>query len=147
MNDLLLAILEAAEFTFTGRTGRDTESKFFDNGKQKARTSIAVQIAKDQSRWFTVEAWGDEAQQLADVPKGKVIRVTGRVTIDRYQKRDGTDGVAYVIKARTVEDVYGDAFGAPAPAPARRAPARAAAQAPAWQTNQEDLGDDSEPPF
>lgn len=143
MNDLLLAILEAAEFTFTGRTGRDTESKFFDSGKQKAKTSIAVQISKEKAHWFTVEAWDDAAQQLADVPKGKVIRVTGRVHLERFQKRDGTDGTAYVIKARTVEDVYGDAFVAPAPAPARRA----AASAPAWQTSQEDLGDDSFIPF
>ena len=149
--EFIQGVLESVEFTFTGRTARDAEARFFDSGKQVTKTRIAVQIGKDQAHWFTVEAWGDAAGQLADVPRGKVIRVTGKVGIDRYTKRDGTEASDWVIKARTIEDVYGDAFGGGGDSPRggsrgggrRQAPARGGS----WNSRGTDQQDDDEIPF
>lgn len=151
--EFIQAVLESVELPFTGRTARDAEARFFDSGRQVTKTRIAVQIGKDQAHWFNVEAWGEAAAQLADVPKGKVIRVTGKVGINRYTKRDGTEASDWVIKARTIEDVYGDAFGGGDGGRDNGGSSRGRRQAPArggsntWQAQQEDFGDDADIPF
>lgn len=142
MSQLAADVFRSAQFTFIGRTARDSESRFFDNGSLKAKNRIAINQGRDQdSIWFTVEAWDDAAAALADVQKGQMIRVTGRVAVETYQKRNGEEATDNVIKASAVE-VLPSRGGDRQPAPARGGGRQ---QAQAWNSRQESSEDDDIP--
>jgi single-stranded DNA-binding protein len=144
MSQLAADVFRSAQFTFIGRTGRDSDLKTFDNGGSKAKNRIAINQGKDQeSIWFSVEAWDEAAMVLADVQKGQMIRVTGRVAVERYQKRNGEEATDNVIKASAVE-VLPSRGGDRQPAPARgggRQPAQA------WNSSAQESFDGDDIPF
>jgi single-strand DNA-binding protein len=92
MNDLIISIIRASQHTFVGRIGRAPEIKFLDGGSSVAKTSLAVNRPgsrrgdhEAQPDWFTIEAWNNLAQQLADtISQGDLVEVTGRVKSNRY---------------------------------------------------------------
>ena len=144
MGQLAADVFRSAQFTFIGRTGRDSDLRTFDNGGSKAKNRIAVNQGKDvESIWFSVEAWDEAAMVLADVTKGQMIRVTGRVTTETYQKRNGEEATDNVIKASYVE-VLPSRGGDRQPAPAR---GRQQQPANTWNASPGDFDDDSEIPF
>ena len=146
MSQLAAAVFRSAQFTFIGRAGRDADAKFFDNGGQKAKCRIAVSQGKnEEAEWFTVEAWDEAAAVLADVTKGQMLKVIGRVAVETYQKRNGEEATDHIIKASHVEVLPsrgGDRQ--PASAPARRSGQQQATSA--WNANPGDF-DEDEPPF
>lgn len=145
MSQLAADVFRSAQFTFIGRTGRDSDFKAFDNGGSKAKNRIAINQGKDvESIWFTVEAWDDVAMILADVQKGQMIRVTGRVAVQTYQKRNGDEATDHVIKASAVEVLPSRGGSDRQPAPARQQ----RRQAPPTQTwNSPVADDDDDIPF
>jgi len=61
------AILESAEQTIVGRSSKPAEIKYLDGGSSVATVRIAVNNGRDKdAHWFDVEAWGDQAEQLAN---------------------------------------------------------------------------------
>lgn len=108
------SILESTQHTFVGRAARNAEVRYMDSGKSVAKVRIAVNNGKDvEPYWFTVEAWDQLAQQLADTcGKGTSLKVTGRVVENRYQTRAGEDRCEVVIKAQDVQ-VLGEAAAKP----------------------------------
>lgn len=128
------AVHESAQFTFIGRIGSDPELRCFDSGRSVTKCRLAVSNGRDaESHWFTVEAWNELSQALADLPKGAMVRVVGRASVSTYQRRDGAEAEDWIIKASEVSLVslpQGGQAPAPAPAPQPR-PARKAAPLPA----------------
>lgn len=113
----------------TGNLGRDPELRALDSGQMVASFSVAVrQYKKDApAYWVKVECWGKTAQYAADyLKKGDSVFCVGTVTLEQFQKRDGTVGFANVLKNANVEKFSGGAAAAepaaaaaPAPAPAQ----------------------------
>lgn len=144
MSQLAADVFRSAQFTFIGRAGRDSDFRTFDNGGSKAKNRIAINQGKDQeSIWFSVEAWDEAAMVLADVQKGQMIRVTGRVAVERYTKRNGEEAADNVIKASHVE-VLPSRGGDRQPAPARRGGQQ---QASTGWNSPESFEDDDSIPF
>lgn len=105
--NIINAIVESAEFTIAGRAARDPEVRYLNGGKAVAKARIAVNTSKDaEPHWFTVEAWEQLAQDLADTcQKGSMVIATGRVTTDRWQTKNGEERTDLVIKAREIKVV------------------------------------------
>lgn len=105
------AILESAEFSIAGRAARDAEVRYLNGGKAVAKVRIAVNTGKDsEPHWFTVEAWEQLAQDLADsCSKGSLVVATGRISTNRWQTKDGDERTDLIIKARDIKVVSSNA--------------------------------------
>lgn len=116
------AILESAEFTISGRAAKDPDVRYLDGGKSVAKARIAVNTGKDSDpHWFTVEAWEQLAERLADsCTKGSLVIATGRITTNRWQTKTGEERTDLVIKARELKVLQ------PSGMPQRQAQAAAA---------------------
>ncbi len=101
------AILESAEFTITGRAAADPDLRYLDGGKAVAKVRIAVNNGKDsEPHWFTVEAWEDLAEELANsVSKAGLVTATGRITTKKWATKAGEERVDTVIKAREIRAI------------------------------------------
>jgi single-strand DNA-binding protein len=101
------AILESAEFTITGRAAADPDLRYLDGGKAVAKVRIAVNNGKDSDpHWFTVEAWEDLAEELANsVSKAGLVTATGRITTKKWATKAGEERVDTVIKAREIRAI------------------------------------------
>lgn len=97
-------ILASIQHTIVGRAGADPSVKYMDSGKAVAKVRIAVNNGRDvESTWFTVEAWDNLAQQLADqCAKGSMVRVSGRIVENHWQTKTGEDRLDLIIKAQEV---------------------------------------------
>jgi len=124
---------------FTGNVGRDPELKTTPNGSMVANFSVAVRQRKvngeyPPARWVKVEVWGKPAEYVTDyVRRGDTVMVYGEVMQpELFTRRDGSQGVAEVLRANNVENFGRREDGgqrtqeqhqsapAPAPAPAAR---------------------------
>jgi len=101
------AILESAEFTITGRAAADPDLRYLDGGKAVAKVRIAVNNGKDsEPHWFTVEAWEDLAEELANsVSKAGLVTATGRITTKKWNTKAGEERTDTVIKAREIRAI------------------------------------------
>jgi single-strand DNA-binding protein len=120
---LFAAIIRSAQFTITGRIGRDPEPKYFDSGNCKLQLSLAVNRSNAKRGddvppdWFKAELWNEDAQAAADeLRKGDLVKVTGRIHSETWTTREGEDRTDLVIKVEEWEPVTS---GNPAPAPAQ----------------------------
>lgn len=103
------SVLESAAYTFVGRAAKAADVKYLDSGKSVAKVRIAVNNGRDtEPHWFTVEAWDNLAQRLADsCDKGSTVKVTGRVHENHWQTKAGEPRIDVIIKAQEI-DVLGD---------------------------------------
>ena len=110
MNDLITQIIRASQHTFVGRIGRAPDIKYLDGGSSVAKTSLAVNRPGSRKGdkevppdWFTIEAWNDLAQQLADTTsQGDLVEVTGRVKSNSYtSKQTGEQKTELIISVQS----------------------------------------------
>jgi single-strand DNA-binding protein len=104
MKEIIPAILRSAQLTFIGRVGRDPEVKYFQSGAINCKFSIAINRGKKDEElppdWFKCELWSEMAVAAGDaIKKGDLVKLTGRVSIDRWTGQDGTENVDKVIRA------------------------------------------------
>ena len=89
-----------------GHAGRDAEFK--DVGTGLATFSIATTKGKknksgeweNETTWWNVKCWSKHAQKLVGkVRKGDLVQVTGEVTMEKWQGKDGTEMSSLVVTA------------------------------------------------
>lgn len=89
--------------SLVGRTGKDPEIRFFENGNVVCNCSLAVRKrvkGQEATDWFNLEAWGKTGELLNDyVRKGDMVAIVGQMTSDTYQK-DGTNRTKWYVKVR-----------------------------------------------
>ena len=68
--------------------------KFKSQGRDQERTS-----------WFSVERWGDAFADFAEkfLTKGAKVYVTGSVSVEQWESRDGKQGTTVKIRAHNVD--------------------------------------------
>lgn len=120
--------------TLIGNAGRDAELRYTADGTASAHFSLAVNNGRWRDNgeweelepdWFEVSAWRERAERVAGewgVSKGDTVLVEGRVRLHRWQRDDGTEGVALDVTADRVSvvkrvDADGNEGGTPAPRP------------------------------
>jgi single-strand DNA-binding protein len=126
--------------TVTGNLARDPELKAFDNGSMVCNIVIGVKRPKRRGEdqppfWVKAQIWGKQAEMAADwMHKGDLVLLTGEISEERFQKRDGYQGFAVVVENARFELLQSKA-ASPAPALQAAAQATAAAQSLAAATD------------
>ena len=105
------------KLTIVGRLGKDPEMRFTPTGQAVTNFSVATdrQWAQDgekkkETTWFTVTAWGNQAEVCNQyLKKGSKVLVEGRLTPDKstggprvWEKRDSTWGASFEVTAEVV---------------------------------------------
>lgn len=97
--------------TLAGNVGRDAELRYLADGTAHARFSVAVSNVRRRDDgeweeldpdWFEVSVWRDLAERVGNVAKGDSVYVEGRIHLNRWQRDDGTEGVALDVTADRV---------------------------------------------
>lgn len=75
--------------SIVGRTGQDTDIKYFESGTNKATNSLAVRRTKETTDWFNLEVWGKTAEVMANyVRKGNLIGVSGQLKYEEWTDKN-----------------------------------------------------------
>lgn len=124
-----------------GNLGADPEQRYTQKGALITEFRIAVNQVqngpdgerKESTEWFRIRVGGSRAEYCGKFLKGNRVLVDGRMTIEHFQRRDGTDGTGFTVWADDVQNLTprGDQAGgddegyAPQPQQQQRQPAAA----------------------
>jgi single-strand DNA-binding protein len=90
--------------SFTGRAGRDPETRYFESGSMVAEFSIAVDGWKRDSKplWLNLKIWGKTAEIAANyVRKGSMIAVSGQLENETWtDKGSGEERSKIVLNVK-----------------------------------------------
>jgi single-strand DNA-binding protein len=106
--------------TVTGNLARDPELKAFDNGTMVCNVVLGVKRPKRRGEdqppfWVKAQIWGKQAEMAADwMHKGDLVLVSGEISEERFQKRDGSQGYAVVVENARFEILQPKAAPTPA---------------------------------
>ena len=128
--------------TFTGRLGRDAESRFTPSGKPVVNFSLAVDERRGGEKstlWVSCAIWGERGEKLAQyLTKGAVVSVSGPVRVESYTAKSGEAASKLCCMVNDISLHGGNRDeGQPKPAP------RAAPRATPSAAQQEDEFNDS----
>ncbi len=101
-----------------GNLGRDPEMRYTPNGTAVTQMSIATSrkwtdasgTLKEETAWFRVSVFGKQAETCNQyLAKGRKVLVEGDLVVDEktggprvYQRKDGTYGASFEVRATTV---------------------------------------------
>jgi len=124
---------------FSGRLGRDSETKYLPNGTAVLEFSLAVDSGwgdRKTSWWLNCAMFGERGEKLKQyLTKGAQIAVIGQFTPRPYTTKDGAEKISMDLRVAEVE-MFGSKSdsGQSHSAPARSAPA---AKAPAFDEDED----------
>lgn len=87
-----------------GNTTKQPEIKFTNSGKAVANFSVAVNKKRGETEYtsyYDITAWGDLAENIANIPKGTRVIVVGQLNQERFES-NGQKRSAVVIVADAV---------------------------------------------
>lgn len=93
-----------------GRTGGEVEIRSIENGTKVGRFSLATSESwkdkdgnwQEETQWHNITAWRELADRIANLKKGALVAVTGKLTYRKYKDKDGNERTATDIVAATV---------------------------------------------
>ena len=86
--------------SFTGRAGRDPETRYFESGSMVAEFSIAIDGWKRDSKplWLNLKIWGKTADIAANyVRKGSMIAVSGQLESETWTDRGSGEEKSKIV--------------------------------------------------
>lgn len=93
-------------FTFSGRIGRDAETRHTSGGKAVTGFPVAVDVGygdNKQTLWVDCSMWGERGEKLADyLTKGGVVTVSGEANLQTYQS-NGADKTKLACRVNDVQ--------------------------------------------
>jgi single-strand DNA-binding protein len=120
------------KFIFTGNLGKDAEVKVTQSGMSVCSFSVAVKSGygdKQKTTWANCALFGKRAEgQLPQyLKKGAQVAISGELTLDEWEGKDGTAQKSIKINVDDLDLIGGKPEGS---APAQRQPQAPAAPAP-----------------
>lgn len=90
--------------TITGNVGKNPEAKTTQSGKLMTRFSVASTEKKEgPTTWVDVVCFDEQADVVTQsVQKGDRVVVTGRMALETFQKKDGSQGFSLRLVADEV---------------------------------------------
>lgn len=93
--------------TVTGNLGKQPELKVTRSGKNMCSFSVASTYKKEgqegQTTWVDVVCFDEQADMVSQtLQKGDRVVVTGRLSLETYQKKDGSQGTSLRLMADEV---------------------------------------------
>jgi single-strand DNA-binding protein len=86
--------------TFTGRAGRDPETRYFESGSMVAEFSIAIDGWKRESEplWINLKIWGKLAEVAGNyVRKGGQIAVSGQLENETWTDKGSGEEKSKIV--------------------------------------------------
>jgi single-strand DNA-binding protein len=101
--------------TVMGNLGSDAEVRFSARENRIASFRVAVNQARtntagereESTEWFRVNVMGRQAEYASHLLKGQRVLVDGRLQITRFERQDGTPGIAFDVWADEVQNAGG----------------------------------------
>ena len=92
------------EATVTGNVGKVNELRITKSGKAMLTFSVASTEKKDgPTTWVEVVCFDEQAETCSQtLQKGQRVVVSGRMGLETYQKKDGTQGFSLRLMANEV---------------------------------------------
>jgi single-strand DNA-binding protein len=99
-------------FTATGRIGRYAETRFTAGGTAMASFSLAVDVGygeKKSTLWTRCTIWGKRAEGglIQYLKKGQEVVVSGEISLNEYQAKDGSNKASVELNVREIDLVGG----------------------------------------
>src|SRR5690625_4332013 len=121
-------------FTFSGRLGRDAETRFTTSGKAVTGFPVAVDVGfgdRKHPLWVDCSMWGERGQNVAQyLRKGGTVTVTGEADMETYRSQGG-ERTKLICRVNDVQLPPQPARQDRAPAPPRASAAPQPSQGPA----------------
>jgi len=102
------------KLTIVGNLGKDPEMKYTTDGKAVTTFSVAASNRKDETTWFRVSVWGNQAETCNQyLHKGSKVLVEGALKADAqgnprtYERKDGGWGASFEVVASSVKFLSG----------------------------------------
>lgn len=126
-------------FSCTATVGRDAEVRYLQSGAAILTVTVANNVGfgeKQKTNWIRVNVWGKRAEgQLKDyLKKGTQIFISGELTVNEYQAKDGTTKSNLELNASIIDLIGSKKEGGQQQAPQPR-------QAPAAEMPYDDFDD------
>ena len=87
---------------FSGRIGKDAETRVTQSGERVTSFSVGCNVGKDKTMWVDCAIWGDRGDKLAPyLLKGTPVGVNGRPAVRAYLK----NGEAFAVQQCVVNHV------------------------------------------
>lgn len=100
--------MSLASVSIVGNLVKDPELYQFDSGRLKASFFVAVNsfnksTQKKEAEYFKIEVW-DKLANLANqfLRKGNQVTVVGRLSMERWQDKEGTQRCTAVVSANQI---------------------------------------------
>lgn len=92
------------EATVTGNVGKVNELRITKSGKAMLTFSVASTEKKDgPTTWVEVVTFDEQAEECSQtLQKGRRVVVSGRMGLETYEKKDGTQGFSLRLMANEV---------------------------------------------
>jgi single-strand DNA-binding protein len=92
------------EATVTGNVGKVNEIRITKSGKAMLTFSVASTEKKEgPTTWVEVVCFDEQAETCSEtLQKGQRVVVSGRMGLETYQKKDGTQGFSLRLMANEV---------------------------------------------
>jgi single-strand DNA-binding protein len=109
----------------SGRLTRDAEQRFLPSGKAVLQFSVANNTGiseKQQTHYFDCSLFGKRAEgKLKDyMLKGTAVLVEGEISLNTFQKNDGTTGASLRVFVQNIELIGGKSEGTQEQRPQQR---------------------------
>lgn len=92
---------------FTGRIGRDAEARTLPGGDKVCNFPVAVDVGnktEPKTMWLDCSMWGKRGESLLPyLVKGTKITVSGRVQVEDYKRKDGTNGYRLSVNLDAID--------------------------------------------
>jgi single-strand DNA-binding protein len=102
-------------WTFTGRLGADGELRSTQSGEKVLGFRCANDVGfgdRRTTQWVECSIWGRRAEALAPhMTKGKMVVVSGELTLREFDKRDGTRGSGLSVRVNEIDFAGGPREG------------------------------------
>lgn len=94
-------------WTFTGRLGADAELRTTQSGEKVLGFRVANDVGfgdRKTTQWVECSLWGRRGEAISQyMTKGKMVCVSGELTMREFEKRDGTRGAGLSVRVNEVD--------------------------------------------
>lgn len=89
------------EIKLIGRLTKESEGlkKSKDGNKEYCNNSVAVNISKDNTVFYSVVAFQSTAKYLSRMERGQLVMIDGVLEVKPYIRKDGTAGAELKVLA------------------------------------------------
>lgn len=95
--------MKQIECHFTGRLGRDAESRTSRNGNPMAILNVIADTDEEGATWINVLCFKELATQVAELKKGERVYCKGTLKAELWQPENGEPRINLTLLANVVQ--------------------------------------------